>query len=262
VVAWVDDIVTLLQDAEEQIEELKPLHDAALDDASVRGKFKARVKNVLEHERSALDFLAVGITNDFGTPKKGKIYYPLANHDADFPSTIGSKMPGVAVALPAVADAIRKHQPYQPHGEWLREFNRLTRQQKHNRLSVQIVKQTFGGRVTEKATGAYFTWEGLRFEPGTIHSDGGMTRFWSNPNRDPAAPKPFTIDPTRGVLVFGVPIDPATQRPYPDDRLISEAGPIDQWCFVNPHWPIIFALSDFYGGVVRVVKDVLTAAGL
>jgi hypothetical protein len=74
--AWVDDIVTLLQEAEEQIKDLEPLHDAALDDASVRGKFKARVKNVLEHERSALDYLAVGITTDFGTPKKGRSTTP------------------------------------------------------------------------------------------------------------------------------------------------------------------------------------------
>src|SRR5664280_548007 len=72
-----DDITALLDDANEQLQNAGGLHDQALGDDNVRRRFRTRVKNVLENQRSALDYLAVGITEKYGTPK-GFLYYPRA----------------------------------------------------------------------------------------------------------------------------------------------------------------------------------------
>jgi hypothetical protein len=133
-----EDIAAILDDAQEQISALRALHDEALDKETARPRFRARVKSVLEQERSALDYLAVEITKMHGT-SNGLIYYPLAQSAQEFPSVMAGKMPGVAAAAPAVATAIEKWQPYQLGGEWLRDLNRLAREQKHNRLTLQLV---------------------------------------------------------------------------------------------------------------------------
>src|ERR1035441_4334566 len=149
-----DDINALLDDADEQIGVIQALHDPALSDEKERRRFRTRVKNVLENQRSALDYLAVGITEKYGTPK-GFLYYPLAQSETDFAAQMNSKMPGGAAARPDIADAIKRHHPYVATHEWLRQLNRLTREHKHNRLSVQLVRETYACQVTEKRTGAY-----------------------------------------------------------------------------------------------------------
>jgi hypothetical protein len=68
---------------------------------------------VLENLRSSLDYLAVDITERYGA-RKGLVYYPLAQSEHEFPAEMDTKMPGVAPANPEIADAIKRHQPYQP----------------------------------------------------------------------------------------------------------------------------------------------------
>jgi hypothetical protein len=160
-----EDIAAILDDAREQISVLYELHNEALDKEASRPRFRARVKSILEQERSALDYLAVEITKKHGTPK-GTMYYPLVRAAKDFPNSIKGKMPGVAEAAPAVATAIEKWQPYQQGMGWLGDLNLLAREQKHNRLTLQLVRDTTWCRVTEDATGAFVEWHGLKFVPG------------------------------------------------------------------------------------------------
>lgn len=254
---WVDDIAALLDDAAEQMRTAEKLHDEALDNADARSRFKTRVKNVLENQRSALDYLAVGITKEYGTPK-GLIYYPLAQSEDEFAAVMERKMPGVTAAQPDIAAAIQRHQPY--NNEWLRELSQLTREQKHNQLTLQIVDETYQCRVTEKETGAFVQWRGLHFRLGGMRTFGGTIELHPEPGRKPASPKLLEVDagPT-GVLVFGVPIDPITQRPFPDEHLQVERGPFHQWCFVRPHRPVLNELVTFQTLVRGVVHDVLHA---
>jgi len=261
-VGAIDDIVTLLEDTNKQIKAAETLHDQALDNPAVRGAFKARIKNILEPQRSALDYLAVEITKRYGS-SKGLVYYPLAQAEQEFPTEMDSKMPGVASAKPPIAEAIKRHQPFQPNYEWLRELNQLTRHQKHTGSSTQLVREVYQCRVAEKATGAAIQWHGLRFVPGRVESQGGIIDLSNVAGRDPALPEPFEVGkgPT-GTLVFGVPIDPATQRPWPVPDLDVESGPLHQWCFVKPHKPVLLTLEEFQGWIVRAVKDIAQAARL
>jgi hypothetical protein len=219
------------------------------------------VKNVLENQRSALDYLAVGITEKYGTPK-GFLYYPLAQSETDFAAQMNSKMPGVAAARPDIADAIKRHQPYLATHEWLRQLNRLTREHKHNRLSVQLVRETYACQVTEKRTGAYAAWRGLSLLPGRIESMGGSIELRPNSGRKPASTPLFELAGPTGFMVFGVPINPDTQRPYPTNELDVESGNIEVWYFVNPHVPVILTLRDFHQQVQSLVEDVVHVASL
>ena len=257
----IDDIAALLDDADEQISAAAALHDQAFADTNARRRFKTRIKNVLENQRSSLDYLAVAITKQYGSPT-GLIYYPLAHADAGFQSEMDGKMPGVASAEPTIAATIRKYQPYQPGMEWLRHLNRLTREQKHNRLSTQLVRQGYQCRVTEKATGAYVQWHGMTFAPGQFISDVGFSiELFSGPHRPPDAPALIELSGPYA-RVFGVPIDPATQRPIPSSALHVQSGQIEQWCFATPHQSVMNALTGFQACVRSVVTDIAQSARL
>lgn len=261
-VAWVEDIEALLADARDQLEALRVLHDQALEDPKVRKRFQTRVKNILEHQRSALDYLAVGLTEEFGTPK-GKIYYPLAQSKDEFPAEMESKMPGVAGAKPSVARQIEWHQPFAPHhGHMFRELNQLARQQKHNRLTLQIVKETYKCRVSDTATGSFVEWYGIRFEPGAITAEhpNGAIEFRPAPGSGQSGRDLVDVESGPTVRVFGVPIDPETQRPVPDPRLEVESGPWQRWWFVAPHLPVVQTLEGFNNMLPGVVNDVLHEA--
>jgi hypothetical protein len=266
-VSALDDIAAILDDAQEQTKALQALHDEALDKEAARPRFRARVKSVLEQERSALDYLAVEITNRYGAPK-GLIYYPLAQNMYDFPAEIEKKMPGVAAAVPKVATAIEKWQPYQP-GVELRDLNQLAREQKHNRLTLQLVRDTTWCRITEDATGASVEWYGLAFRPGPspgvtmIDSQGGPIVIRPEPGRPDTAPKPFWVGtgPT-AIEVFGVPIDLATRRPMLDARLTVESKRMSRWFFILPHHAVMDFLVSAERQVRQAVDEIAQAAGL
>jgi hypothetical protein len=267
-VSALEDAVALLNDARDQIGALQALHDEALDKEAARPRFRARVKSVLEQERSALDYLAVEITKLHGTPK-GLIYYPLAQSARDFPTVIESKMPGVAASAGKVAATIAKWQPYQLGVEWLRDLNQLAREQKHNRLTLQLVRDTIRCRVTEDATGAFVEWYGLTFRPGPhpgvtiINSQSGPIIIRPEPNRPDTAPKPFWVGtgPT-GIEVFGVPIDFATQRPRLEAGLTVESKRMSRWFFIIPHHPVMDFLAWTEQQVRQAVNEIAQVAGL
>ena len=264
-----EDIAALLADAQEHIQDSLPkLHDEALVNANARSRFRARIKSVLEQQRSALDYLAVEITTLYGTPK-GLIYYPLAQSDLSFLGEIDNKMPGVRTARPDVADVIKKWQPYKPGIEWLRQLNSLAREQKHNRLTLQMVRGTTECKVTELSTGAFVKWHGLTFRPGThlgtalIESQGGPIEIRPEPNRPATAPKPFWVGVgPSGVEVFGIPIDFTTQQPFPDPRLAIESRRLDRWFFMTPHTAVLEFLRLTDSQIRQALNEIAHVAGL
>lgn len=186
-----EDTAALLDDADEQIDWLKAIHDQALTDQTARSRFRARIKSVLEQQRSTLDYAAVDITERFGEPR-GLVYYPFASNDPNFDAEIDKKMPGVRSTRPDIVAVVRQHQPYQQSQQWLGELNQLTRARKHNRLGLNIIRETQRVRVTEDTTGAYVEWEGLEFRQAEGHvelrSQPGSLLIHPEPGRDPSAP--------------------------------------------------------------------------
>lgn len=100
------------------------------------------VKNAIENQRSALDYLAVSIYERFGRAAKGKepkIYFPFARAPDRFATDIDSRMPGVREARPDLAEVIERHQPFEC--EWMRWLESLRNEAGHNRLHRYVAAE-------------------------------------------------------------------------------------------------------------------------
>lgn len=71
-----DDVQTLLEDTDEQLALVFRLHDESAESGVMSRRFKPRIKNVVENQRSVLDYLAYEVHQRHGRPTKVKIYYP------------------------------------------------------------------------------------------------------------------------------------------------------------------------------------------
>jgi hypothetical protein len=119
----------------EQIAEVERLHDEAVATGIVTGRMQALIKNVVENQRSPLDYTAQAISDRYklGTNP----YWPAAKESGDFTHMIERQLPGLLAAQPDVAAALERHQPYQPGHEWMPCLFALTRENKHHRLTPQ-----------------------------------------------------------------------------------------------------------------------------
>jgi hypothetical protein len=131
----VEDIEDLLIAADTLLAEVVQIYPETLANKKVGHRLTPKIKSILEHQRSALDYLAAEIHARHGTPTKKKIYYPLAPNGASFAPGIESRMPGVRSKQPQIAKAIEHHQPYQADYDWLKWLKDLTNENKHTQLS-------------------------------------------------------------------------------------------------------------------------------
>jgi hypothetical protein len=154
------------------------LYSDTLRAKEVSGKLRTKIKNVLENQRSALEYLAARMTDAYGK-RKGNIYYPLAQSEPEFDAAIDSTMPKVRDTRQDIADEIKKHQPY--NTPELKELSALTRENKHNRLTPQTKTESVRREVRGPTGG------GVSWDPGSVE-------FGS------------------GVVIMGEPVDPVTQR--------------------------------------------------
>jgi len=132
----VDDIDALIEDAAEQLEVVAALYGQAVAERKLPPLLPARIKNVVEHQRSSLDYLAQRILDTYGS-RKAKAYYPFAWNDNAFQPFFDRNLPGVAAARSDIRDAIKNRQPYQPGYQWMDDLNRLSTQNKHRELTPQ-----------------------------------------------------------------------------------------------------------------------------
>ena len=108
------DIDALIDDAGEQLERVRELYEDSLREKEVPGKLRTRIKNVLENQRSALEYLANAIYERYGDGTDARVYYPVTDAATAFGGTFDRLLPGVAANAPTVRDAIEARQPYQP----------------------------------------------------------------------------------------------------------------------------------------------------
>jgi hypothetical protein len=119
--------------AAEQLEEVIRLHDQALGTGEIPGRMQALIKNVVENQRSVLDYTAQAIANRYGC--QGKTYWMAAKSPQLFGKVFDKNLPGVRMSEPKIAQAFERHQPYQPDHAWVLQLFELTRENKHHRLT-------------------------------------------------------------------------------------------------------------------------------
>ena len=154
------DIDALLEESGEQLERVRELYEKSLRDKDVPSGLRVRIKNVVENQRSALEYLANAIYERHGDGKGKNSYYPVANAPSEFPGLFERYLPGVAANCPDAREAIQARQPYVPGFEWLRHLVLLTNENKHRRLTPQTRSEQrttrfeSGGAVIELGEGA------------------------------------------------------------------------------------------------------------
>lgn len=223
----------LVAEAQGQIVLIQGMYQDALREQRASGVLRVRIKNVLENQRSALEYLANGL--DSGGVDRKPVYYPISRAPKDFPSLIKGQMPGVEMNS-RLYEAIEARQPYQKGYEWLGHLAVLTRENKHRRLTPQIRDETLRVDVDMQG-GGKISYQPLQPGKGGVRITG------------------------HGVSFGGVPVDPVTQRPVPSPtQTVTETVFVD-WLFDEPRLPVLRTLEQIQAGLSGLIDDVLSASG-
>lgn len=132
-----DDIDELLEDARRGIDEIAEMHAESVDAGAIVRGMRPRIKSVLEHQRSALDYLVPRVNARYCKKRPKKPFYPMARDPQSFNAAFDTYLPGVRQAEPAIAYAFARHQPFQADHLWLKRLNKLVNHNKHNKLTQQ-----------------------------------------------------------------------------------------------------------------------------
>lgn len=217
-----DEITALLDEADEQLTYIAATYQDSLNQHKLPGLLKVKIKNCIENQRSALDYLGRMVTERYGNGEFR--YYPLAQHPDEFAATMDKNLPGVTAARPDIGEAFERWQPYgQP---WLRTLNQLARGNKHNTFTPQT-RRAEPRREVRRGGGVAVSW------------DPGGVKFGS------------------GVSIMDEPVDPATQRTPSTVDVIYVA-----WFFDDPNVSVIPTLRDFQSKVRALVADIGHVANL
>jgi hypothetical protein len=163
---------------------LKAAYEKSLHDKTIHEDLKVDIKNIFENLRSCLDYLAHEMfeAHCLPAPEPERLYFPIRSSRADFESVMDSEYPGLKSKCAPLFTYLETLQPY--NTPWLGAFNRLNNQNKHQNLAEQVRRETKS--VTVARGGGSVSWG-----PGVTFGSG--------------------------VSVMGVPIDPRTQLPVPNN---------------------------------------------
>src|SRR6266511_734774 len=135
-----EEVEALLAGAGEHLTRLEETYGHSLEAKEVTHRLKSRIRGVLEGQRSALDRLAVLLTERFGDPKAAsRATYPLADGPDALDAAIDASMPGVRKARPDVTAEIGRWQPHNRPS--LAALRLLTEGWHRRRLTPQVRKE-------------------------------------------------------------------------------------------------------------------------
>ncbi|MDH4187007.1 MAG: hypothetical protein OEV08_08410 [Nitrospira sp.] len=181
-------IEALLKKAGASQADLKRAYEASLHEKKVSEELRVDIKNIFENLRSCLDYMAHDIFEACcPTAKKpDRLYFPIRQTAKEFEQAVARDFPGLEQTHRPVYDILLSFQPF--NDPWLGHFNKLNNENKHQDLVEQT--RTESKRVTVTGGGGSVSWG-----PGVTF--GG------------------------GVRVMGVPIDPRTQLPVPNQQVTT-----------------------------------------
>jgi hypothetical protein len=151
-----EDADSLIQHADVELPKIKTAYEASLHAKEISSTLLIEIKNFCENLRSALDFAATGIFDRYGTSStsKPKIYFPYATAaqtQAAFEKSgrIDTCIPGLSGSRPAIVRLLLEMQHFGSRGyTWLPSFMELTNENKHQRLTPQVRKETKELRIS------------------------------------------------------------------------------------------------------------------
>lgn len=182
-------IEALVRKSREGFADLKKAYEDSLHEKVIRAELRVNIKNIFENLRSCLDYLAQELFEAFckGAKKPDRLYFPIRQTATDFTQATHHDYPGLEANCKPVFDILESVQPFRD--PWLGQFNRLNNENKHQDLVEQIKTESRQVTVTRPGGGA------VSWGPGVTFGSG--------------------------VQVMGVPIDPRTQLPVPNNEVTT-----------------------------------------
>lgn len=183
------DIDALIQKSRDIFANLRKAYETSLHERVIRGDLKVDIKNIFENLRSCLDYLAHELFESFckDCRKPNRLYFPIRQTEAEFTEVMRHDYPGLEVNCKTAFDILESMQPFRDPR--LGQFNSLNNQNKHQ----DLVEQT-------------------RTESREVEVSGSGKVSWRQPG----------VTFGSGVRVMGVPIDPRTQLPVPDNAVSTK----------------------------------------
>lgn len=188
------DINALLNRADKLLPKMESDYNNSLQAKSVSADLKIDIKDFIGHLRSALDYLAHDIRDKFcpTANQNDDLYFPIRGDRTKFDNYINRAFPGLNSNCSDLYNYLEEIQPY--HGSnnvWLTHFNDLNNENKHEKLVEQKRTETRTVKVSSNQSGGSVSWG-----PGVTFGSG--------------------------ISVMGVPIDPRTQMPVPNNITTTE----------------------------------------
>jgi hypothetical protein len=152
-----EDASSLIQHAEIELPKIRKEYEASLHAKQISSTLLIEIKNFCENLRSAMDFAATGIFELHGkspSSARPKIYFPYAKatqNKTDFEKSgrIDTCIPGLSTSRPDIVQLVVEMQHFGSRGyTWLPSFMELTNENKHQRLTPQVRKETKELRIS------------------------------------------------------------------------------------------------------------------
>jgi len=215
-------VKALLKKANSDFTGLKVAYDKSLHEKNVSEDFKVLIKNIFENLRSCLDYVAHDTfeTHCSAAKKPDRLYFPIRPTPKEFCTAIAQDFPGLETSAKNVYDLLESVQTYQD--PWLGQFNKLNNHNKHQ----DLVEQT---RTEERRV--------------TVSRDGGVVSWGSGVSFGP------------GVSIVGVPIDPLTRMPVPNNAAKTEVVIWVDFRFKEINQPVLPFIETSLEKVEKVFRD-------
>lgn len=175
--------------AKDLLPKIEEEYNNSLHSKSIDEELKLDIQTFCGHLRSALDYLAKDIaeTHCPNAKPKDRLYFPITSDITLFQKMMQKSYPDLETNNKTTYDLLESIQPYQnDNNKWLTQFNKVNNENKHNDLVEQTRTETKTVEVKGNQGGGSVSW-------------GSGVTFGS------------------GVSVMGVPIDPRTQMPVPNN---------------------------------------------
>ena len=151
-----DDAEELVRHAGQKLADIQKEYERSLNKQRIRATLLVEIKNFFENLRSALDFTAHGIFDQFGSSRKAnqRVYFPYSTTGqtrSEFEKTgrIEQCIPGLTASRPDIVQLLLEMQHFGSRGyDWLPDFMALTNENKHQKLTPQVRHETKELRVS------------------------------------------------------------------------------------------------------------------
>jgi hypothetical protein len=233
-----DDVRTVLHEAEKQLVAIGTLFEADLTLQRASPTLRGKIKGFLANQRAALDHLAEGVVAAHGAAE-AHTHYPFARDAEAFDASIDKNMPGVRTQQPDVATVISRHQPFSDPG--LAELRDLLTDPTLQKLTPETRERPKPDPAAVPEPPAAGSSEPVPPAP-PVNAGGGVL--------------------SGGLFINGVSHDPVTLQRQQEAELAQSKEIYVDWRFGESETSALATLAAIDAAVRAAITEVSAAAGL